>query len=134
MKILGLITLMISLSAFAGKEERDFKAATVEPALTKATAAYQTGCGCALKFDVKWDEFKNKDQMRQIANMADSISDESGKYCSSAETKKIMCGLKTIQVKHGKPVAFTFAKGSGVATLEENVAVNFGMISGKVDQ
>src|SRR5262249_42775800 len=124
----------ITTLAFAGKEERDFRKNTVEPAIAGAKKAYKTGCGCDLKFEVKWDDFTTWDQLSQLRYTAENFSENAPDYCKDPASKKAMCQMKSFEISIGKETAFAFKGGKGIATTDGHASVSWGMITGAVDK
>src|SRR5262245_13219104 len=92
-----LVSVMVmSLSAFAGKEEREMMKSEVMPAVKAAEASYKKSCGCALTVTVDEKTVKTTDDMIQVRHMADWVKDGAESYCTDDASKKAMCQLKSL--------------------------------------
>jgi hypothetical protein len=116
MKLLILASLLFSSMAFAGKAERDYMSTTGEPAVKAASESFQKNCGCPLKIDVKWDSFKNVDQMSGAMRTPKSITENSAEYCKDAGSKKAMCAMKTLELGVSENGSINFAGNKMVIT------------------
>lgn len=136
MKIFKLagILLCLPLAAWAGKAERDFMTAEVEPAVKEATAAFKKSCGCDVKFDVKQDSFQSKDDMFKIKYFASTIKDNAGSYCSDAATKKAMCKIKSIEFSKTAETALKFNAGKVTASTDGTSQPSWEMLTREVDK
>jgi hypothetical protein len=135
MRKLILIALFVPVLAFAGKEERDYRKAEVDPALAKAGKVLEAKCGCAVKLDVNWDQFKTRDQLYTLMHFAENISSGAPDYCGDdAESKKAFCKMKTLSIVLDKEVKFTFSGNRGIASTDGNMNPTFKMITDVLDQ
>lgn len=128
-----LVALAITWQAHAGKAERD-KQTEVTAAIKTTSAEYKKNCGCDLKVDVKWDQFKAADHMSQIKNSMDSIASESKNYCNDDGSKKAMCAMKSLEITKGAETKFSFNSGKGKLETDGNSYVHWDMISREVDK
>ena len=111
-----LVTAMIvfsSLTALAGKAERDQISKTLEPAVKDAQDKFKASCGCQLDITVDDSSLQKQDDIRLSKYMAEDISKNAPKYCTDAASKKAMCQLKTLVFAKTKPAEFTFKAGKG---------------------
>jgi hypothetical protein len=128
-----LVSITASLTAFAGKEEREFMKNEVQPAVKKATDAYKASCGCALAITVS-DTLKSTDDMRQARNIANGITDSVGGYCNDADSKKAMCAMKSLDIVKGADTKFSFKGGKGTAITDGQSYVSFDMMTREIDK
>ena len=126
--------MLVSLSAFAGKEDRDFMTKEVLPAAKTAEAKYKSACGCALTINVDQASFKTKDDMPSARNFCNTIAEEIGNYCTDAASKKAMCAMKSVTVKKADDATFTFKGGVGTATVYGITAPSWDMVTREVDK
>lgn len=114
---LAAALLVSPLSALAGKEERDFIAASLEPAVKTAAAALKNACNASVKIDVKLDTFKTVDELRQPRYFLEKIEGNAPKYCTDAGSKTAIAKLKTLEISRGAgtDVDVKFAGGKAVA-------------------
>ncbi len=129
----AFILLFTPLLAFAGKAERDFIASDVDPAVKTAAATLKKSCGCDVKFDIKIDSFKDKDELFKIKHFATMITENSAPYCSDAASKAAVCKLKTIEFSKGS-TDFKFAGGKGTATTDGTSTPSWDMITRVIDK
>lgn len=127
------VVSLVSIEAFAGKAERDFMTNEVQPAVKKVEGKLKEACGCNTKFVVS-DSLKTRDDLAQARNIANDISDNVGKYCSDAASKKAVCQLKTIEVVKGPDTKFAFKDGKGLCTTDGQSYVNWDMITQEIDK
>jgi hypothetical protein len=127
--VFGLASL-----AHAGKAERDFYAAEVQPAVNAAATTLKQACGCDVKFDVKMSTYETVDQMRQIKHYVSSISSEAGRYCTDAASKKAICQLKSVDISRTSSADFKFSGGKGIATTDESSYPHWGMMTTAIDK
>lgn len=131
---LAAIILLLPLTAFAGKAERDFMSNEVEPAVKAATAGLKTSCGCDVKFDIKADSFQTTDDMFKIKYFASTIKDNAGAYCADAASKKAICKMKTIEFSKAASTYLKFAAGKVTATTDGTSQPSWEMLTREVDK
>lgn len=123
-----------SMPAHAGKQEREFFASNIEPAIKTASASYKQACGCELKFDIKIDTFKTRDDLDQIRNFATTVSDNVGAYCNDAPSKAAMCKMKTLEFTRTSETTFKLSANKGIATTEGQSTPSWEMLTREVDR
>jgi hypothetical protein len=128
-----LVTVTASVTAFAGKEEREFMKNEVAPAVKEAETKLKAACGCALKINVS-DTLKSTDDMRQARNIANGVTEGAPGYCTDAESKKAICQMKTLDIVKGKDTAFTFKGGKGTAVTDGSSYVSWDMMTRELDK
>ena len=131
---ISAIALLLPLSAFAGKAERDFMSNEVEPAVKAATASFKTSCGCDVKFDIKADSFQSTDDMFKIKYFASTIKDNAASYCTDAATKKAICKMKSIEFSKATSTYLKFAAGKVTATTDGTSQPSWEMLTKEVDK
>lgn len=131
---LAAILLVLPLTAFAGKAEREMMSNEVEPAVKAATGSLKTSCGCDVKFDIKTDSFQTTDDMFKIKYFASTIKDNAGSYCADAASKKAMCKMKTIEFSKAATTSLKFASGKVVATTDGTSQPSWEMLTKEVDK
>ncbi len=131
--LIATSALLFSLTAFAGKTEREYMKNEVQPAVKAAEAKFKEACGCALKINVS-DTLKSTDEMAQAKNTSESITEGAPKYCTDADSKKAMCVLKSIDITKGTETAFHFKGGKGSVTTEGQSYVSWDMITREIDK
>src|SRR5437867_7467418 len=109
--------LFASVTALAGKEERDFMKNEVQPQARSAEAKWKSACGCNLKVAVDEASFKVKDDMYAAKSFCERVADSVGGYCTDEASKKAMCQMKTLAVKKAEDATFVFKGGTGTATV-----------------
>ena len=130
---LALVLALAPALAFAGKAERDFTTTEAQPAIQEAAATLKSSCGCDVTFDVKFDTFKDLNELWLIKRFANSITEGAPPYCSDEATKAAMCTLKTIEFSKGSDVSFEFKDGKGTATADSSSYPSWDMITHAVD-
>jgi hypothetical protein len=128
------LSLAAASLAHAGKAERDFYTAEVEPALKTATTTLKQSCGCDVKVNVKQDSFQTVDHLRQVRYSAGTIIDNAPRYCNDAPSKAAVCKLKTLEYARTGTTAFKFAAGKGVITLDESSYPSWDMLAAELDK
>jgi hypothetical protein len=128
----GLV-MVLAVTAFAGKEERDMMTKEVQPAVTRAEAAYKSSCGCPLKITID-DSIKTKNDLYLAKSMAEWVADGVGGYCTDAASKKAICQMQNLTIAKASKIAFTFKGGTGVATTDGSGGVSWGMITRELDK
>lgn len=126
--------LTLASLAHAGKAEREFYAAEVEPAIKRAAGALKQSCGCDVKFDVQVSTLETTDHMRQARGFANSISEKAAGYCTDAPSKKAICQLKTVEFSRTGSSEFKFAAGKGVATTDGSSFPHWDMMTAVLDK
>ena len=128
------LIVALSLTAFAGKRERDLVTNEVAPAVKNAEAKFAGACGCPLAITVDEDTLKSMDELRQAKYMAGYISDGAPKYCTDAASKKAMCQLKAVIFTKAPKAEFTFKAGKGILTTTGQQNANWEMITRVLDK
>jgi hypothetical protein len=131
--LVATTALLFSITAFAGKTEREYMKNEVAPAVKAAETKFKEACGCALKINVS-DTLKSTDEMAQAKNTSESITEGAPKYCTDADSKKAMCVLKSIDIVKAKESAFTFKGGKGTVTTDGQSYVSWDMITREIDK
>jgi hypothetical protein len=128
----SLMVAAVSLTAYAGKRERDVMTKETIPALREAEAKYKESCGCALAIDVD-DTLQSIEEIRLAKNLAKNVTASVPKYCSDAASKKAMCQMKTLTVTKGH-ASFTFKDGHGIAMENGQEYTPFEMMTRVLDK
>ena len=128
----SLMVAAVSLTAYAGKRERDVMTNQTIPAMRDAEAKYKASCGCPLAINVD-DTLQSSDEFRVAASLAKNIAENVPKYCSDAASKKAMCQMKTLTVTKGHAL-FTFKDGHGVAMENGQEYTSFEMMTRVLDK
>jgi hypothetical protein len=110
------LSLFISVTALAGKAEREYKKSDVDPAVKEAETKFKASCGCALQIVLNANTIDTQDNLYQVKHVAESITEGAPKYCSDADSKKAVCQMKTLEIQRGKETTFTFKAGKGTVT------------------
>src|SRR5262249_49275381 len=113
--LMGLIGTM-SVTAFAGKEEREYLKNEVMPAVKSAETKFKAACGCALSITVDETTVKTTNDMYPVKHMAESVADGAAGYCTDAASKKAVCQMKSLVLAKAAESKFTFKNGKGTAT------------------
>jgi hypothetical protein len=124
----------VSLTAVAGKLERDTMTKEVLPAIAKAEATFKSSCGCPLKITVDEASLNTRSLMFQAKRIAEHVGEGSEKYCTDAASKKAVCQLKTLLILKGTPIAFTFKDGAGQCTTDGQGTCGWGQITKVLDK
>ncbi len=127
------LMMMVSLSAFAGKAEREYKKGTLDPAVKAAETAYKESCGCALKITVA-ASLKSEDDMRQAKYISESITEGAKAYCTDAESKKAVCQMKTLDISKGDDTSYSFKSGKGSAVTDGQSYPSWDMMTRELDK
>jgi hypothetical protein len=131
--LIGTAVMLVSLTAFAGKTERDYMTNTVKPAVKDAQDKFKASCGCALAINVS-DTLKSTDDMAQARNISNAITEGAPAYCNDDASKKAMCQMKTVDIVKGKETGFTFKGGKGTCTTDGQSYVSWEMITREIDK
>jgi hypothetical protein len=134
----GMVGVMApSMTAFAGKKERDFMEKEVVPKVKEAEDKFKASCGCPLAITVDDSTTQTTEDLRQASRMARSISEGAPKYCTDAASKKAVCQLKSLvftkEAKMGK-VEFTFKDGKGQLTQDGQMYAGWDQMTRKLDK
>ena len=132
--LIAASALALAGSAHAGKEERDYQANELAPAMKDAASALLKGCGCAWKTNVNWDTFKTKDQMMLLRYFSTSVAENARRYCDTAASKKAICQLKTLNMSVGKPTSFVFQNGTGTWITDGQSYSDWDVVAEAVDK
>lgn len=132
--LLAALGLALSGLAHAGKTERDFYAAEVDPAIKTAAATLKKSCGCDVKFEVSMDTLQTVDHMRQVRSFATSITEKAGGYCTDAPSKAAICKMKSVSVSRTNEANFKFSGGKGTATTDESSFPHWDMMTTALDK
>jgi hypothetical protein len=122
------------LAALAGKAEREYVTASVEPAVKEAAATLKKSCGCDVKFDFKADAYKDVDELRQITHAARAITEGAPRHCSDAPSKAAICKLKTAEFSRGATPEFKFAGGKGSIVSDTSSYPSWDMMTRELDK
>src|SRR5262249_34973947 len=98
-RVLVCVLMAASVTAVAGKEERDFLNKEVQPAARDAEAKWKAACGCGLKVAIDEASLTEKQDMRAAKAFCDRVAEAITGYCTDAASKKAMCQMKTMAVK-----------------------------------
>jgi len=128
------VLMAVSLTALAGKEERDFMTKEVLPAARGAEAKWKASCGCGLRVSVEESSFKVKSDMHPAKQFCDRVAESITGYCSDVGSKKAMCQMKTLVVKRANDVTFTFKSGTGTATVDAYSSPSWDMLTRELDK
>jgi hypothetical protein len=132
--LLATLALAASSLAHAGKAERDFYAAEVDPAIKAAAATLKKSCGCDVKFDVNVSTLQTVDHMRQVRHFANSITEKAGGYCTDAPSKAAICQMKSLSVSRASSANFTFSDGKATANTDESSFPHWDMMTPVLDK
>jgi hypothetical protein len=134
-RVLVVASMMVmSLTAFAGKEDREMMKNEVMPAVKDAEAKVKAACGCAMKITVDETTVTKKDDMYPIKHMAGYVADGAPTYCTDDASKKAVCQMKTLVLGKAKEAAFTFKAGKGTATTDGQSACSWEMMTRELDK
>ena len=133
-RLIAIAVVLVSVTAIAGKEERDFMSKEVQPAAREAEAKWKGACGCALKISIDEASFKVKDDMFAAKHFCGYITDGIGGYCTDDASKKAMCQMKTLVVKKADDATFVFKGGTGTATVYGSTSPSFEMVTRELDK
>jgi hypothetical protein len=126
--------MVMSLTAFAGKAERDMMTKEVMPAVKEAAAKVKASCGCAMAITVDEGTVKAKDDMYVIKHMAGYVAEGAPKYCTDDASKKAVCQMKTLVLAKAAKAEFTFKDGKGTATTDGQGGCSFEMMTRVLDK
>jgi hypothetical protein len=131
--LMGLIGTM-SVTAFAGKEERDYMKNEVMPAVKAAETKVKASCGCAMSITVDETTVKNKNDMYKVKFIAGYVTEGAGTYCTDAESKKAVCQMKSLVLGKAAQATFTFKAGKGTATTDGQSVCSWEMMTRELDK
>jgi hypothetical protein len=114
----SLVSILIfAAAALAGKLERAYIASDIDPAVKESESKFKAGCGCALKITINDNTKKELDDLQQVKYIVDGLQElAASAYCKDAETRKVMCRMKSLEVAKGTEAKFTFKDAKGVVT------------------
>jgi hypothetical protein len=124
----------IAVSAFAGKEDREYMKTQVVPKVAEAEAKFKAACKCAMNIVVDEKTMKVKDQLYGARLTSESISEHVEAYCNDEASRKAMCQMKTLTLAAGNDTAFTFKGGTGIAVTDGHSHVDWDMITRELDK
>src|SRR5262245_29528219 len=133
-RVLVGVLMAASLTALAGKEERDFMTKEVQPAAREAEAKWKASCGCALKVSVDEASFTVKSDMYTAKAFCGRVAKSITGYCTDAASKKAMCQMKTLVVKKANDSTFTYKGGTGTATVANSASPSWEMLTRELDK
>jgi hypothetical protein len=134
MKLLSLLVVLTSVSAFAGKPEREHKTTITEPKIKETVAAVKSSCGCSMGINVDWDSFKDVSKMAAIDyNGLEMLNEESKKFCTDKESKAVVCKIKTVHIAFG-PVKHEFKNGTLNYFVDGQSSVAWSQIFAELDK
>jgi hypothetical protein len=131
--VIGSLMVM-SLTAFAGKEERDMMKNEVAPAVTDAMTKVKASCGCAMAISVDETTVKATDVMYHIKHMAEWVAEGAAAYCTDDASKKAVCQMKTLVLGKSAEAVFTFKAGKGTATTDGQSSCSWEMMTHELDK
>jgi hypothetical protein len=127
-------TMVLSVNAFAGKEEREYMKDEVMPAVKAAEAKFKSSCGCALTITVDDKTVKSKDDMYPIKHIAEAVTEGAPAYCTDAASKKAVCQMKSLVLAIAPEATFTFKAGKGTATAAGLSHCSWEMMTQELDK
>ena len=130
---IALAVLTMSLTAFAGKMERDLVTKEVAPAIAETEAKFQSQCGCPVKITLDQGTLKSMDELRSVKHMAKNFTEGIDKYCTDAPSKKAVCQLRTLTFTKGV-AGFTFKAGAGVAMTDGQTSTLWEQVTRVLDK
>jgi len=133
-RVLVCVLMAVSVTAVAGKEERDFLTKEVQPAAREAEAKWKASCGCALKVAVDEASFTVKQDMHPAKQFCERVAESIAGYCTDAASKKAMCQMKTLVVRKANDATFTFKGGTGTATVAGYESPSWDMVTKELDK
>lgn len=133
-RVIVIALLLMSATALAGKEERDFMKTEVQPKVKEAASKWKSSCGCELRIQIDEASFTKKDDMPAAASFLGHIIDGVGGYCTDAASKKAVCQLTTLVVKKADDATFVFKGGTGIATVYGITSPSFEMVTEQLDK
>ena len=133
-RVVVALVMVASVTALAGKEERDMMSKEVQPAARAAEAKWKSSCGCALKVAVDEASFKVKDDMYAAKHFCETVTESVGEYCNDAASKKAMCQMKTLAIKKAEDATFAFKGGTGTATVYGSTSPSWDMVTRELDK
>ena len=133
-RVLVCVLMAVSITAVAGKEERDFLTKEVQPAAREAEAKWKASCGCGLKVAIDEASFTVKQDMRPAKAFCERVAESITGYCTDAASKKAMCQMKTLVVKKASDSTFSFKGGTGTATVAAGFSPSFDMVTKELDK
>jgi hypothetical protein len=110
--------MSLSLTAFAGKAERDAMSKKVVPAVNAAEEKFKASCGCPLKITVDETTIKSTNDMTLAKYMAEHVTAGAPKYCTDDASKKAVCQMKNLTLAKAAKAEFTFKDGAGLCTTD----------------
>jgi hypothetical protein len=134
LKKMILVLMLSPLVAIAGQAERDFISTQVDPAVKDAASTLKKSCGCDVKFNIKFDTFKDTSELMKIKYFANTIKENAGPYCKDAASKAAVCKLKTVEFSKSNNADFKFSGGKGIATSDSSAHPSWDMIVREVDK
>jgi hypothetical protein len=129
----AVTAMLVSMTAFAGKEEREYHDKTLMPAVKDAMAKVKASCGCAMNIVVD-DSVKTSDAMYGVKHIADFVAEGAPTYCNDAPSKKAVCQMKTLKLAFATDATFSFKGGTGVATSNGSASCSFEMMTRELDK
>jgi hypothetical protein len=132
--LIAVSVLVVSVPAFAGKEDRDYMTSEVIPAAKAAEAKWKSSCGCVLTIKIDDASLKSKDDMPSARNFCNHIAEEVVTYCNDESSKKAMCAMKSLTIKKADDATFTFKGGVGAATVYGITSPSWDMVTRELDK
>lgn len=111
--LVAAVMVCWSMTAFAGKGERELVKKELEPKVKEAETNFKSSCGCALAITIDPVTLDKKDDIRNARNIARSVAENAPKYCTDEASKKAVCQMSTLLITKSKPAQFTFNAGKG---------------------
>ena len=133
-RVLVCVLMAVSVTAVAGKEERDFMNKEVQPSAREAEAKWKASCGCGIRVAIDDASFTEKQDMRSAKAFCDRVSESIAGYCTDGASKKAMCQMKTLVVKKANETTFTFRGGTGTATVSGYESPSWDMVTKQLDK
>jgi hypothetical protein len=133
-RVLVCVLMAVSVTALAGKEERDFLNKEVQPSAREAEAKWKASCGCGIRVAIDEASFTVKHDMYAAKAFCDRVSENIAGYCTDAASKKAMCQMKTLAVRKANDVTFTFRGGTGTATVSSDASPSWDMVTQQLDK
>lgn len=133
--LLGALSItLVSLTAFAGKDEREYMKSTLAPAIKQAETTFKTACGCPLTITLHDTSAASTNDMYVAKHIVDKIADQAPTYCNDAPSKKAVCQMKALEIKKGEKTAFEFKAGKAISTHDGQSYYDFERMAHELDK
>ena len=126
--------ITVSLTAQAGKAEREFLKTKLGPAMKQAEVDFKKSCGCPITFVLADSTTKAENDMFIALHVVETFSRNAEGYCVDADSRKAACQLRTLEIGKADKASFSFKAGRGITLHDGQSYLGWDQIMREIDK